>query len=216
MSLKKLEVMSLKKLGLALAVCAASAAHASDDAGRTIVMQGTPAGATACIACHGLDGAGNADANFPRIGGLDAAYLRKQLLDYRSGARHSAIMTPIAQGLSDAELQAVTAYYSNQRPSLPSVSADPALLALGERIATRGLWVRDIPACFSCHGPEGRGIGAFPAIAGQHAGYIAQQIDQWKNGGRKNDAVGLMKAVSDRLTDDETRAVAAYLASMKP
>lgn len=208
--------MSWRKLGLALAVCAAPAAHAADDAGRAIVMQGTPAGATACIACHGLDGAGNAGANFPRVGGLDAAYLRKQLRDNKNGARDSAIMTPVAQALSDAELQAVTDYYSRQRPSMPDVSADPAQLALGERIATRGLWARDIPACFSCHGQGGKGIGAFPAIAGQHAGYITQQIEQWQNGGRHNDPVGLMKAVSDRLTPGETRAVAAYLASLKP
>jgi len=70
--------MSWRKLGLALAVCAAPAAHAADDAGRAIVMQGTPAGATACIACHGLDGAGNAGANFPRalktIAETDALY----------------------------------------------------------------------------------------------------------------------------------------------
>lgn len=208
--------MSLRKLGLALALCGVATAHAADEDGLAIVMQGTAAGATACIACHGLDGAGNADANFPRVGGMDAAYLRKQLLDNKSGQRHSPIMTPVAQALSDAELNAVAAYYSKQRPNLPATSVDPAQLALGERIARRGIWARDIPACFSCHGPDGRGIGAFPAIAGQHAGYVAQQIEQWKNGGRHNDAVGLMKAVSDRLSPDETRAVAAYLASLKP
>ncbi len=207
--------MPLRNLALALAMCGAVGAHASDEQGLAIVTQGTAAGATACIACHGIDGAGGAAANFPRLGGMDAAYLRKQLLDNKNGARHSPVMTPVAQGLSDAELKAVTEYYSKQRPQMPAVSAEPAALALGERIANQGLWARDIPACFSCHGPEGRGIGAFPAIAGQHAGYIAQQIEQWKNGGRHNDAVGLMKAVSDRLTADETQAVAAYLASLK-
>jgi cytochrome c553 len=208
--------MFVRKLGLALALCGVTVAHAADEGGRAIVMQGNANGATACIACHGLDGAGNAAANFPRVGGMDAAYLRKQLLDNRNGTRHSPIMTPVAQALSDAELQAVTTYYSKQRPQVVPVSADAEMLAHGERIATRGIWAREIPACFSCHAPGGTGIGAFPAIAGQHAGYIAQQIEQWKNGGRSNDALGLMKAVSDRLTPDETAAVAAYLASLKP
>lgn len=72
-----------------------------------------------------------------------------------------------------------------------------------------------MPACVSCHGPGGKGIGAvFPALAGQHASYIKAQLEAWKNGTRRNDPNNLMKVVADRLTDEEVQAVSEYFATL--
>ena len=51
------------------------------DAG-AIVRQGNGRGAAPCMACHGDDGGGQAAAGNPRLAGLDAAYLQRQLEDF--------------------------------------------------------------------------------------------------------------------------------------
>ncbi len=207
---------------LASSLGALSLAAASDtdtdtdtDMGQRIATAGNGRGATACIACHGPDGAGNAAAGFPRLSGLDAGYLAKQLDDYRSGTRVNPIMQPIAEALDDEEGVAVSAYFGTLAGSpapAPSGRADRSPRSLGERLATRGAWERDVPECVSCHGPGGSGVGAaFPRLAGQHASYLAAQLQAWKLGTRDNDPDGLMRTVAERLSDAESAAVAAFL-----
>lgn len=208
-------------IGLAVTVMLVSAdmCRAADpQAGRQLAMRGNDTGATACVACHGADGAGNAAAGFPRLAGLDARYLEKQLLDFQRGTRNDPIMQPVAKALSDSEAAAVAAYYAVQTaPADDEAKADPALVARGERLALAGLWERTVPACVSCHGPRGLGVGAhFPALAGQHAGYIAKQLGAWRNGTRSNDPQQLMKGVAERLPEEDIAAVSAYFASLEP
>lgn len=73
----------------------------------------------ACMACHSPNGAGNAPAKYPSLGGQHAAYVAKTLKDFRSGARGSnpkdsagAIMHAIAKGLDDKQIKAVAEYVS--------------------------------------------------------------------------------------------------------
>lgn len=209
--------MKTAKLGylLAGALACCNLAHASDGAerGQAIAMQGDGSGAP-CIACHGLDGAGNDAAGFPRLTGLDAGYLVKQMQDYRSGARQNAVMAPNVDNLDDQQMADVAAWYASQQPtpaSLPEV--DSALLELGQKLASTGDWDNYVVPCETCHGPGSLGVGsAFPRLAGQHAGYIKQQLQAWKNGTRGNDPDQLMLAIAARLSDEQIEAVAAYLA----
>ena len=72
-------------------------------------------GIVACGACHGPDGSGNAEAGFPRLSGQHAAYVVKQLQDYRSGERKNGvnnIMQSIAMSMTDKDVQAVANYIS--------------------------------------------------------------------------------------------------------
>jgi len=73
-------------------------------------------GIPACSACHGPTGAGNAAAQFPRLGGQNTAYAAAELNDYKSGERGAQgkgqIMATIAAKLSDAEVQALSSYLS--------------------------------------------------------------------------------------------------------
>ena len=73
----------------------------------------------ACLGCHGPDGKGIAAAGFPRLAGLPASYLSKQLADFRSGSRKQAVMEPLAKALDEDEITAVSTY-------LASLPADPA------------------------------------------------------------------------------------------
>lgn len=187
------------------------------DLGQTLATQGNSKGATACIACHGVDGAGMAAASFPRLAGINPAYMEKQLHDFTKATRNSAIMAPIASALSDEEIKAVAAYYSKLKLITPSSQAatDDTLMEVGKKLAEKGNWPNDIPACFTCHGAGANGIGdPFPALAGQHASYIEQQLQYWRSGQRNNDPNELMKGVAVRLSDAEIKAVSAYLASL--
>lgn len=70
----------------------------------------------ACSACHGPQGAGNAAARYPRIGGQHAKYAANMLRNYRAQANaagidpNTAIMATIAGKLTDAEIEALASY----------------------------------------------------------------------------------------------------------
>ena len=200
---------------LLLLLAAAPGARALDAA--AIAQHGNGRGAPACQACHGADGAGQAAAGFPRLAGLNAAYLRKQLDDLASGARGSAVMQPIATALSEAERAAVAGYYSAlpipaalARPAAPMPATDSA----GAQLALRGRWSRQVPACVQCHGPGGVGVGAnFPPLAGQSASYLQAQLKAWQQGTRHNDPLQLMQHISKALDDQDITAVATWFAA---
>ncbi|HEY6095604.1 MAG TPA: c-type cytochrome [Gallionellaceae bacterium] len=204
----------MKRLLFAAMACLPLYAQA-EEAAQTIATQGTKQGTPACQSCHGADGGGMAAGGFPRLAGLSEAYLERQLMNFRSGKRTSPIMQPIVATLSEKEVAQLAAYFAAlPAPVITPASSDVALLAKGAAIATTGDWGREIPACFQCHGPGGRGVGAdFPAIAGQSSLYVSNQIAAWKNGRRSNDPAGLMKAVADKLSADQVKAVSAFIAS---
>lgn len=184
-------------------------------AGQQIAMQGNGKGATACVGCHGANGEGNAAAGFPRLAGLDDQYLAKQLQDYQQGTRQNPVMHPIATALEDQEMLDVAAYYAGMTPAggTPDTKGGEA----GEVLALRGDWDQDIPACVSCHGPGGRGVDPhFPALAGQHAGYLKTQLQAWRTGTRNNDANDLMGVVAKRMTEAQIDAVVAFFAGLDP
>jgi cytochrome c553 len=199
---------ALVSLGWGRSAAAAEAA--------AIARQGNERGAVACQSCHGEDGAGQQGTDFPRLAGLDAAYLRKQLSDFASGARENPVMKPIAAALGDAERRALADYYS-KLPVPASLAKSTAVLptdGVGAQLATRGRWTDQLPACEQCHGPGGVGVGAhFPPLAGQPASYIEAQLKAWKQGSRHNDPLDLMKHLSGALSDADMAAVAVWFAA---
>jgi len=186
--------------------------------GEQIVNRGNTKGVTACIGCHGATGSGLGAAGFPRLAGLNAVYLADQLDAFRKGTRDNPVMVPIAKALSNTDSKAVAEYYSGLK-SASTATVDPKIsLDRGAYVAILGSWSdRKLPACEQCHGSGGAGIGVtFPALAGQHAGYIKTQIINWRSGKRKNDPNNLMKSIADKLNKDEIDAVANYYASLDP
>ncbi|MCU7647026.1 c-type cytochrome [Pseudomonas piscis] len=190
-------------------------AHAVD--GQKVFTQGgSQPGAAACMACHGADAMGLAPAGFPRLAGLPAEYLSKQLHDFRSGARTSPVMQPLAKVLTEDEISAVTATLAAMPASktLATSRAQPAV-GVGERLALRGAWDRQVPECVSCHGPGGAGVGqAFPPLAGQPASYLVAQLNAWREGTRHNDPNDLMGHIAKSLSAEEVTAVADYFANL--
>lgn len=72
-----------------------------------------------CAACHGLDGISPV-ADFPKLAGQYPDYLAKALRDYKSGARKNAVMAGFAQGLTQKDIDNLSAYYASQPSVLSS------------------------------------------------------------------------------------------------
>ena len=174
--------------------------------GEIIAMSGGDGGpANACFTCHGLDGAGDG-VSVPRLAGLDAGYLQKQLADYALQTRSDPVMSPVARWLDDEEQHAVAVWYA----AMP----DPAAAPTGPPpdIWRNGSPQRGVAACAGCHGVGGEGAGAGnPAVHGQPAAYTLDQLRRWKRGERRNDPLGVMAAAVAGLSDAEMRSIAVWL-----
>lgn len=175
--------------------------------------------AAQCTACHQADGSGKhieGGESWPRLAGMNAAYIAKQLHDFKEGSRQNATMAPFANMLDDQQIADVAVYYSQMEATAGQggADADKATLERGQKLAERGDWSEYIVGCTSCHGPGNRGAGdVAPGIAGQHAGYIEAQLQAWKAGSRSNDPQDLMGSIARRMSDDDMHAVAVWLAN---
>jgi cytochrome c553 len=70
--------------------------------------------------------------------------------------------------------------------------------------------------CAACHGPQYRGNGAVPALAGRSPAQIVRQLNDFKNGSRNGPGAAMMKPEVANMTDDMRLDIAAYLASLEP
>lgn len=208
--------MNVSCWGLAAALLAISVSAQAATPAAVYTEGGANPAAMACVSCHGAEGEGMAAGGFPRLAGLSAEYMRKQLADFVSGERANPIMQTIAAALSVEEAQAVTTMLADKpRPKVERVGRAAAAQGVGETLALRGAWARNIPECVACHGPSGVGVGkAFPPLAGQSAQYLAAQLNAWRQGTRKNDPNDLMGHIARSLSDDEIKAVSAYFAGL--
>ena len=75
----------------------------------------TRALAATCAQCHGTDGRAEQHEAFARLAGQSSDYLLNQLLAFRSGQRPATIMHQITKGYSDAQLQTLAVYFSQQK-----------------------------------------------------------------------------------------------------
>lgn len=172
-----------------------------------------------CGACHGPDG-NSAVPTFPKLAGQGEKYLLKQLRDIRDGARPVPTMAGQLDGKSNQDLADIAAYFASQTRT--GGQTDPALLALGESVYRGGIPERKVAACTACHSPTGSGNApaGFPALAGQHADYIAAQLIAYRKGyedetGRTNDGdIRIMRTTAFGLSDKEIQAVASYAAGL--
>jgi cytochrome c553 len=168
---------------------------------------------TVCAACHGEDGNSPAP-NFPKLAGLQADYIVKQLKDLASGKRNSEVMSGIVANLSADDFSGLAAYFSAQKAA-PGKVDDANLAAAGRKVFDDGNTTTGVPACVGCHQPGAVGNERFPRLAGQHQAYTLQALTELKSGQRANDRGRVMRAVAERMTDDEMKAVAEYLAGLR-
>jgi cytochrome c553 len=171
--------------------------------------------ASECATCHGPDG-NSESPEWPKLAGLDHAYIVTQLQAYKAGDRQDAVMWPIAIGLSDQDMRDLGTFFASQKPrGTESQSTDKALVAAGERIYQQGIAAKTVAACASCHGPAATGQPATgsPRLGGQHAQYLAAQLQAFRTRQRP-DPTNTMRELSEKMSEEEMRAVAAYVAGL--
>ena len=168
-----------------------------------------------CGACHGADG-NSTNPAYPSLASQHAAYIEKQLQNYKSGARKNAIMMGMAAPLTPQDMANLGAYFS-QKPLKPGTAKNPELVRLGEKIYRGGNAATGLPACAGCHSPGGVGIPAqFPRLAGQKSEYVAQQLQYFRSGERANDAAKMMRSIAAKMSDQDIKAVAEYVSGLQP
>jgi len=171
----------------------------------------------ACASCHGDKGQGTNDDYFPRLAGKPAGYLFNQLVAFRDGRRKYPPMNYLLEFLPDPYLKAMADYFASEQPPFPPPATpivSAALLARGETLATKGDPAHDIPACANCHGPSFTGMEpAIPGLLGLRTNYISAQLGAWRYGTRTAAAPDCMQVVAGHLTEDDVKALAAWLSS---
>jgi cytochrome c553 len=160
-----------------------------------------------CAICHGPTGLSRADS--PNLAGQYASVIYKQMLDFRSGARTSAIMSPFAANLTDQEIADVAAYYA-YLPRLPAYHPERELPK--PRIVIYGAPLRGIAPCGSCHGSLDNKVGS-PWLEGQSEVYMREQLLAFASGQRRNDISQQMRNIARAMTQREIDDAAAYYAS---
>lgn len=201
--MKKLLIATVTYLALGSVAPAMAAGDASAGKGKAV----------ACAACHGVDGNSPSDM-FPKLAGQGEAYLAKQLVDFKSGARNNAVMAPMVANLSDQDIADLAAYYAGNKVALGAVSED--LLNAGKTLYRAGNKETAVPACMACHGPNGAGVPAakWPALSGQHSTYVEAQLKAFADGSRENDPNKMMRDIASKMTADEMKAVSAYVSGL--
>lgn len=139
-----------------------------------------------CASCHGADG-NSMMPLFPKLAGQNEGYLVKQLQAFKDGSRNDATMNSMVAGLSDQDMQDISAFYAAQPVSanaalqvnpddLDDIDDDGALsanektvakqalqkqqdilIAIGYDVYRNGDLDNEISACIACHGHEGEG-----------------------------------------------------------
>ncbi|MCM5680127.1 c-type cytochrome [Schlegelella sp. S2-27] len=203
-------------LGLAAALLSGAGAAAAQPAGAR-VPDTIAERVRACTVCHGKEGRATNEGYFPRIAGKPAGYLYQQLLNFREGRRHYALMTYLVEHLSDDYLMEIAQYFSAldlPYPPPQTVAAAPEVLARGEALVLRGDPARRLPACVQCHGEALMGVSpAVPGLLGLPRDYLNGQLGAWKTGQRRAAAPDCMAKIAAALTPDEIASVSTWLSS---
>jgi len=172
-----------------------------------------------CVACHALDGNSVQPVN-PVLAGQHAAYTAKQLANFKSQGGRPAerphnVMSAMVANLSAEDMRNLAAYFEMQEPR-PRAARDAELVALGQTIYRGGVASKAITACTACHGPNGAGMPVqYPRLAGQYAEYMAAQLRAFRAGARANDPNRMMRAIAEKLSDNEISAVAEYISGLR-
>ena len=157
-----------------------------------------------CTMCHGARGLSPADT--PNLAGQYPFFIYKELKDFQSGARPSAVMQPLVDQLSDRDLRDLAAYYA-YLPRLPGARVTPEVPA----IVIYGAPMRSIAPCGSCHGALDYKLGS-AWLEGQPEPYLTTQLMAFASGERRNDIEGVMRNIAHRLSNAEIAAAARYYA----
>jgi cytochrome c553 len=210
-------VSSSVMLSTVIAIALSAGARAQDK--NTVSQPELQAKIEYCKTCHGFSGQGyRGFYPMPRLAGQQSEYIENQLRAFIERRRQNPVMFNVAHVLNPAMVKGLAAYFGSLNPK-PLGGAPKELVAVGKKIYEEGVPTSDVPPCASCHGPEAKGEGVFPRLAGQLHDYIMRKLVNWdKERGQdpKNpDTSAIMEPIAHSLTEQQITAVAAYLSYLE-
>lgn len=159
--------------------------------------------AETCNGCHGVNGVSE-NAAIPSIGGQSESYLKKILLDWKTGVRHSETMVSMIKDYSDEQIGALAAYYAKKPWTPVAQKIDANLVKLGKEATRR---------CAGCHGDTGVANDVdTPNLNGQWAEYLEADMLKFRDGRMAGSNPKMLRAIK-KLSVEELKAAAAFFAS---
>lgn len=162
-----------------------------------------------CQGCHKPSGAGLSDGTYPQLAGQHATVLIKQMTDIRDGSRDNPKMFPFAGKhiVNIQEIADIAAYLEQLEVPKDNGKGPGTNLDKGKAIFRK--------ECATCHGEQGQGNGRkfYPMVASQHYLYMARQMEQIKDGKRRNAHPKMVKVIKTH-SDAELQALADYMSRL--
>jgi len=166
-----------------------------------------------CALCHGQWSQGILGGLYPRLAGMPAEYLIKQVEDYKNGVRPANMAMIMVGGfytMSEQDLFDLSSFIASidlktkQPMNIPTAAGD---INLGKT-----LYKDD---CKSCHGSTGKGKASkgIPPMAGQYSEYLNRQIQDYKAKKQYHDG-DPKDTLFDEYKDAEIRALLAYMSTL--
>jgi cytochrome c553 len=202
-----------------LAIVFSGVGRAADTSAPAVSPQELQAKIQYCTYCHQPSGQGYLGSSpIPRLAGQQTEYFKNQLQAFIEHRRVNKFMFKVAHSLKPEMLTALATHFSDLDPK-PLGGAPRELVATGKKIFEEGIPDAKVPPCSTCHGPEAKGNGAFPRLAGQLYPYILKVLGNWdKERGQdaaNPDTSAIMKPIAHNLTESQIAAVAAYLSYLE-
>jgi cytochrome c553 len=202
-----------------LAIALSGIGHAADTSTSPVSERELQAKIQYCTYCHQPSGQGYRGASpIPRLAGQQPEYFENQLKAFIERRRVNKFMFKVAHSLSPEMLAALAQHFNELNPK-PLGGAPRELVDTGQKIFKEGVPEANIPPCATCHGPDAKGNGQFPRLAGQLYPYIIKVLGNWdKERGQdaaNPDTSAIMKPIAHKLTKSQIQAVAAYLSDLE-
>ncbi|HUR88800.1 MAG TPA: c-type cytochrome [Ramlibacter sp.] len=180
------------KAGLLAGVFAAAIGHAAADP-------------QLCAACHGPNG-NSQNAAVPSLAAQPAQFIGTQLVMFREKRRTDPLMSPVADTLTNADINALGKFFSAQAHEPPARKPGDEAMAAGKALAEKF-------NCVVCHGPALKGQQHIPRLAGQQPEYLRAQLRGFRAGTRF-DMDGNMTSAARPLGDADIDVLANYLSAL--
>jgi len=215
-------------LSLLLDAAPAQAALSTEELAERIGVgnpaRGAAKGETAgCLNCHGSGAPASIGTPVPRLAGQLAGYTLAQIERFKTGQRRHPQIARDAGTPSIPDAEDIAAWFASSAPTPASDAAAAVMTERGAdsaRLFTQGDRSRDVIACVSCHGADGRGLitgsDSTPAIGGQSADYLRARLRTWRAGAPAGTPISVMNLVARSLADSEIDALAAWLSQLPP